>query len=157
MKNSDDIKTLATAVLVLVRDRVQRWETFDPGPAIEATTSKSMRIALRVIASIVAIAVIQTAVLVGQFALRGGLGPLVRSGALGLTTIAGWLIVLMAGPVAAIQLWRLRRSGLFVTVTLCGIAFAYYVIGLFFLRVSEAPVIPIIAAIVEFPGFSGHR
>lgn len=107
-----------------------------------------MRIALRVIACVIAIAVIQTAVLIAQLPWGGGLGPLVRSGALGLTTMAGWLIVLTAGPLAAIQLWRLRRSGLFVAVTLCGIAFTYYVIGLMFLRSPEAPVTPLVMPIV---------
>ena len=102
-----------------------------------------MRIALRVIACIVAIAGVQTAVLVGQFALAGGLDPLVRSGALALSTITGWLVLLTAGPVSAIQLWRLRRSGL----SLCD-PFAYHLIGLFVLRVPEASVVPIVLAIV---------
>jgi hypothetical protein len=106
-----------------------------------------MKIALRVVACVVAIAVIQTAVFIVQFAFRGGLGALVRSGALGLTTIIGWLIVLTVGPLAAIQLWRLRRRGLLAAVTLCGIALAYYVIGLLILRPPEAPAMPIVAAI----------
>ena len=85
-----------------------------------------MKIVLRIIAVVVAIAVILTAIGVGQFAVGGAFGALVHSGALGLTTIAAWLIILTAGPVAAIQLWRLRRIGLFATAILCGIAFTYY-------------------------------
>lgn len=106
-----------------------------------------MKIALRVVACVVAIAVMQTAVFVVQFAFRGGLGPLFRSGALGLTTIIGWLIILTVGPIAAIQLWRLRRRGLLAAVALCGIVLTYYVIGLLFLRAPEAPAMPIVAAI----------
>jgi hypothetical protein len=107
-----------------------------------------MKIALRVIACVVAIAVMQTVVFIVQFAFRGGLGALVRSGALGVTTIIGWLMILTVGPIAAIQLWRLRRRGLFAAVTLCGIALTYYIIGLLFLRAPEAPVVPIVVAIV---------
>ena len=106
-----------------------------------------MKIALRVIACVIAIAVMQTAVFIVQFAFRGGLGALVRSGALGLTTIIGWLIILTVGPIAAIQLWRLRRRGLLAAITLCGIALTYYVIGLLFLRPPDAPAMPIVAAI----------
>jgi hypothetical protein len=107
-----------------------------------------MRILLRIIAIIVAVAVILTGIFIVQFSLQGGLGVLVRSGALGLTTIAAWVIILTAGPVAAIQLWRLRRIGLFAAAMLCGIAFAYHVVGLLFLRAPEAPVKPIFGAIV---------
>src|SRR5947208_14462616 len=107
-----------------------------------------MKIVLRVIAFVVGIAVTLTAVSVGQFAIGGALGSLIHTGVLGLATIAAWLILLTAGPVAAIQLWRLRRLGLFVTATLCGIAFTYYLIGLLFLREPEAPTSPIVEAIV---------
>ena len=106
-----------------------------------------MNIILRGVALVVAGAVIQTAIFVVQFAVRGGLGPLIRSGAYGLATIAVWLIVFIAGPVSAIQLWRLRRSGLSVAVTLCGMAVTYYVIGLLFFRHPQAPVTPLVMAI----------
>ena len=107
-----------------------------------------MRILLRIIAIIVGVAVILTGVSIVQVASQGGLRVLVRSGTLGLTTIAAWAIILTAGPVATIQLWRLRRIGLFAAAMLCGIAFAYYVVGLLFLRAPEAPVRPIFGAIV---------
>jgi hypothetical protein len=90
----------------------------------------------------------QTVVFIVQFAFRGELGALVRSGALGLTTIIGWLLILTTGPIAAIQLWRLRRRGLFAAVILCGTALTYYIVGLLFLRVPEAPVVPIVVAAV---------
>jgi hypothetical protein len=108
-----------------------------------------MKIVLRVIAFVIALGVALQAAFIYQFALRGGVGSLVRSGsALGVTTIVGWLLVLTAGPVAAIQLWRLRRIGLFLSAALFGIALIYYVIGFLFLRHPEAPVSPIIEVIV---------
>jgi hypothetical protein len=107
-----------------------------------------MKIALRVIACVIAVAAIETAVLVAQIALLGGIGPLIRSGGLGITTIAAWLVVLAAGPVAAIQLWRLRRGGLFLALILCGIASAYYMAGLLFLRVPDAPLTPVVVVVV---------
>lgn len=32
LKNSAEIVKLASAVLLIIRDRIQRWEAFDPGP-----------------------------------------------------------------------------------------------------------------------------
>jgi hypothetical protein len=107
-----------------------------------------MRLFLRMIAIIVGVAVVLTAITVVRFASTGGLGVLVRSGALGLLSITAWVVILTAGPVAAIQLWRLRRVGLFLTAMLCGIASTYYVVGLLFLRAPEAPVAPILGAVV---------
>jgi hypothetical protein len=107
-----------------------------------------MRILLRLIAIFIAVAVALTCLSIVQFAFRGGLRALLRSPALGFATIAAWLIILTAGPVAAVQLWRLRRVGLVVAATLCGTAFTYYVVGLLFLRTPEAPLTPIFGAIV---------
>jgi hypothetical protein len=107
-----------------------------------------MRIVLRIIAIIVGVAVILTAITVMQLASLGGLGGFARSGALGLTTVTGWIVILTAGPVAAVQLWRLRRIGLFATAMLCVIACAYYVVGLLFLRAPGAPLAPIFGALV---------
>ena len=102
-----------------------------------------MKIVLRIIAIIVGVAVVLTAITVVRLASLGGLGAFARSGALGLTTITAWIVILTVGPVAAIQLWRLRRLGLFTTVVLCGIACAYYVVGLVFLRAPRAPLAPL--------------
>lgn len=84
-----------------------------------------MRIFLRVIAVVIAMAVVLTALMIVQFTFTGGLDDLVRFGVLGFGTIAGWLITLTAGPIAAVQLWRLRRVGLALAVMLCAIALAY--------------------------------
>jgi surface polysaccharide O-acyltransferase-like enzyme len=106
-----------------------------------------MKIVLRIIAIVVGVAVILTAITVVRLAWLGALGVFVRSGALGLTTITGWIVILTAGPVAAIQLWRLRRLGLFATAMLCVIACAYYIVGFLFLRSPEAPLAPIFGAV----------
>jgi hypothetical protein len=107
-----------------------------------------MRIVLRTIAVLTGLAVALTGLFILQFALRGGLDVLVRSGALGVTTIGAWLVILTAGPFAAIQLWRLRRVGLFATAILCGLTCAYYVAGFLYFRAPEAPRRPIVEAIV---------
>ena len=82
-----------------------------------------MRMFLRIVAVLVALAVVLTLLMVIQFAFSGGFTALVRSGGLGMVTIAAWFIILTTGPVASIQLWRLRRVGLFVTAMLCGLVF----------------------------------
>jgi hypothetical protein len=94
------------------------------------------------------VAVILTALTVVRLAWLGALGVFFRSGALGLTTVTGWIVILTAGPVAAIQLWRLRRLGLFATSMLCVIACVYYVAGFLFLRSPDAPLAPILGAVV---------
>jgi len=81
-----------------------------------------MRILLRIIAAIVGIAVLLTLLMVVQFAFSGGLTALLHSGAFGMTTLAGWLVILTAGPLASAQLWRLRRVGLYLTTFLCAAA-----------------------------------
>lgn len=106
-----------------------------------------MNVLLRIIAVFVGLAVILTALPMVHFAFSGDLTTLARSGALGLITIAAWLIMLATGPVAAIQLWRRRRVGLFATAMLSGLVVVYYVVGLF-LRNPASPLMPIFGAIV---------
>jgi hypothetical protein len=107
-----------------------------------------MRILLRVVAVGVALAVVLTALMIVQLAVIGSLLALARSGAIGALTIAAWLAILTCGPVAAVQLWRLRRIGLTLAATLCAIAVAYWLVGLFFLRTAEAPLLPIVGGIL---------
>ena len=77
---------------------------------------------------------------VAAFGAGGGLGPLLRSGVLGGLTIVGWVVALVVGPVAAVQLWRFRESGRRAGIILFGFGLLYYVIGLFALRASSASV-----------------
>jgi hypothetical protein len=70
-----------------------------------------MTILLRLIAVFAFISVALTVWLVVILADGGGLRQLSGTGALGWMTVIGWLITFTAGPVAAVQLWRLRESG----------------------------------------------
>src|SRR5256885_16534254 len=107
-----------------------------------------MRILLRVIAFVVVLAVVVTALMIVQLAVIGSLMTVARSGALVALTIAGWLAILTCGPVAAVQLWRFRRMGLTLSMMLCAIAVAYLLIGFLFLRAGEAPLLPIVEGIL---------
>jgi len=97
---------------------------------------------------VVGLAVLLTALSVVQFAFSGALVALASSGAPGFATLAAWAVILAAGPVAAIQLWRLRTMGLVVTAMLCALTLVYYIVGLLFLRAGGAPTMPIIGAVV---------
>ena len=103
-----------------------------------------MRLLLRIISMMTGLAVALTALTIAQLASSGDLAVMARMGAIGIVTIVAWLLIVTAGPVAAIQLWRLRRVGLFLTAMLCLLAAAYYLAGLLFSR--DALVRPIISA-----------
>jgi ABC-type Mn2+/Zn2+ transport system permease subunit len=77
-----------------------------------------------------------------------GLEALLATGKFGVATIVGWLITLIAGPVAAIQLFRLRPTGRIATAVLFGSMLIYYVAGLFAFRQPQAPAAPIITLCV---------
>ena len=106
-----------------------------------------MRTVLRIVAVLVALAVVRTLLMVVHFASTGGFTALVRLGSFGIVTIAAWFIILTTGPIASIQLWRLRPLGLLMTVILSILAFIYYVVGLFLWRRPEALFGPIVWAI----------
>ncbi len=107
-----------------------------------------MRILLRVVAVVIALAVVVTALMIVQLAVMGSLMAVARSGALGALTIAGWLAILTCGPVAAVKLWWFRRMGLTLAAMLCAIAVAYLLIGLLFLRTAETPLLPIVEGLL---------
>jgi hypothetical protein len=107
-----------------------------------------MRVFLRTMSVVVGLAVLLAALSIVQFAFSGALVALARSGALGFATLAAWAVILAVGPVAAVQLWRLRTMGLFVTALLCALTLVYYIVGLLFLRAGGAPIRPIIGAVV---------
>src|SRR5215472_5121862 len=77
----------------------------------------------------VALAVLRTVLMIFQFASTARLAALIGSGAFGVTTFAAWFLILVAGPVASVQLWRLRRIGLYVAASLCAVALLYYLFG----------------------------
>ena len=88
-----------------------------------------MKAVLKIIAVLVGLAVTLTVLMICRFALEGQLTKLAHSGSFGMMTFAAWIVILGAGPVASVQLWRLRRLGLFVTAMLCGLALSYYIVG----------------------------
>jgi hypothetical protein len=102
-----------------------------------------MRILLRVIAVIIAVAVILTVKLVWRFWHLGGFKTLIATGTFGWITIFGWLIALVLGPFATVQLWRFREIGRITSLVLLGYNILYYGMGWVFLRgrtpISYAP------------------
>jgi hypothetical protein len=103
-----------------------------------------MRLFLRIVAVVLALCVLLALFLTIDNLLRDGIGALVPSGALGAATTVGWLLILIAGPVAAVQLWRLRRTGLYASAILSGFFAAYYFAGLLFLRAHNVPLNPLL-------------
>jgi hypothetical protein len=99
-----------------------------------------VKVLLRAVAVLLGLVIITQAYVIIRIAAGGGLTGLAHKGRLGILTMAGWLLILSAGPVAVIQLWRLRRIGLFITATLTGIACLYYLFGIFFFRSPSANV-----------------
>src|SRR3972149_5446841 len=74
-----------------------------------------VRFALGIIAGLTAFAVVMAGPVVLRFTTNGGIAALLGTGVFGLLTVLGWLLTLLVGPFAAVQLWRLRPSGRRVT------------------------------------------
>ena len=104
-----------------------------------------MRILLRLIAILAALSVGFTVVFIVAFAGRGGFRQLDVTSVLGAATYIDWAITLVAGPITAMQLWRLRHSGRRAGVLMFGAGLAYYVMGLF-VRSPGTPLGPIVLA-----------
>jgi hypothetical protein len=109
-----------------------------------------MRLLIRIVAVVSAVSVIGTVAFVADFAAAGGLRGLPASGLLGGMTILGWVITLVAGPAAAVSLWKLRRRGRRAGIILFGYGLAYYLVGLIALRSSEASTRQIVTAAMIF-------
>ena len=97
-----------------------------------------MPLALRVIAATAAASLVLTIWLILQLVIPRGIRPLLESGPLGALTLVGWAVTLLVGPVATVQLWRLRRSGRLAALVLFGFGLLYYTAGLLWLRTPEA-------------------
>jgi hypothetical protein len=108
-----------------------------------------MRLLIR-FAVFAAVSALGTVWFIAAFAAAGGLPALLASGALGAVTVVGWVIALIAGPVAAVQLWRFRESGRLAGIVLFGSGVAYYLIGVLALRSPEAPLVQIATAATIF-------
>ena len=102
-----------------------------------------VRAVLRLIGALSALTVIATAVFISQFGLVG-LSRLVATGAFGVVTLLGWVVTFVAGPIAAIQLFRLRNTGRVAAAILWGSMLLYYLTGAVFFREPGVLLRPII-------------
>ncbi len=109
-----------------------------------------MRLLVRLVAVFTALTVTQTILFIVGFVVAGRLGALLTFGPLAVLTILGWVVVLTAGPLTAVQLWRFRESGRRAGVLLFGYNVAYYAVGLVALRSPEASVVRIAVALAIF-------
>lgn len=109
-----------------------------------------VRVLVRMISLLAGLSVLLTIWFVAAFAAAGGLEPLLATGWIGSLTFGGWAITLVAGPLAAVQLWRFRESGRRAGIVLFGSGFMYYTAGLLGLRSPEASVWQIVGAAATF-------
>ena len=109
--------------------------------------SPAMRTVLRLIAVLAGFSVVVTIIFIFRFG-WARIEALLATGTLGALTIVGWLVTLIAGPMAAIQLFRLRESGRIAAAVFFGSMLIYYVVGLLAFRQPEAPTAPIVTLCV---------
>jgi hypothetical protein len=104
-----------------------------------------MKIILRILALFIAAAVFTTALFVLHLLVQhaSDLASVARRPPF-IISFAGWALILLLGPFAAVQLWRLRPSGRIATMALLASAVCYYLTGLIFLRSPNAQPGPII-------------
>lgn len=87
-----------------------------------------MRILLRVIGVFAAITVLETIWFLLAFG-ANGMRALFESRMIAVATILGWVLTFISGPIATVQLFRLRRGGLVAALVLNGYLLLYNVIG----------------------------
>jgi|SRR5687768_3466704 apolipoprotein N-acyltransferase len=109
-----------------------------------------MPLLLRVIAATAAASVVFTIWLMLVVLSAGGHRQLFAAGALGALTAIGWVVTLTLGPLAAVQLWRLKESGRLAALAVFGFGLVYYIAGYFWLRTSSASSRQILAAVVAY-------
>jgi hypothetical protein len=93
-----------------------------------------IKFVLRGIAVGTALAVVLTVALAFQFVANGRIGALLSIGVFGVLTLTAWILTVLVGPFAAVQLWRLRQSGRRATALLAAYTTIYYVAGLVLFR-----------------------
>jgi hypothetical protein len=102
-----------------------------------------MKFMLRLIGVFAGLSVVETLVFLSRFA-RVGMHALIATGMFGILTILGWIVTFVAGPIAFVQLLRVRNSGRVAAIVLFGYMLAYYVFGAFMFREPHAPIAPIV-------------
>lgn len=103
-----------------------------------------VRVLLRGVALLSALSVLLTAAFLVRFGSRG-IAALHATGIFGMVTLLGWLITFIAGPIAAVQLFRLRQSGRIAAAVLFATMLVYYVVGLLAFRQPGAPRLHVVA------------
>ena len=98
-----------------------------------------MKTALRIVAIVIGFMAFRVGLSIVQDASSGDLTVWWRSGEIGADTLSFWAVILIVGPVAAVQLWRLRRIGLSATALLGALWLVLALAGLF-LRTPGKPV-----------------
>jgi uncharacterized membrane protein YhaH (DUF805 family) len=93
-----------------------------------------IRFVLRGIAIGTALAVVLTVALAFEFVANGRIGALFSIGVFGVLTLTVWILTVLVGPFAVVQLWRLRPSGRRATALLTAFTTVYYASGLVFFR-----------------------
>ncbi len=88
-----------------------------------------MKLILRLISVLTTIAVLWTIFFIIRIYSSGGMTAMMKDIRLALPTIFGWLMSLLLGPFASIQLWRLKNSGRVATVFLVTYSILYYTYG----------------------------
>ena len=95
-----------------------------------------MRIILRVLAVILWITIALFAFTLWNVWRFGHLA-LVMAGSLGVVKLLEWVLTLVLGPVAAVQLWRLQESGRRISLFLSVFAITDLVVSWFFFQDRE--------------------
>lgn len=107
-------------------------------------TPRLMPLLLRGVALLSALSVVATAAFIAQFGVRG-IAALYATGAFGVVTLLGWLITFIAGPIAAVELFRLNQRGRIAAAVLFATMLVYYVVGYLAFRQPGASAERIVA------------
>lgn len=107
-----------------------------------------MKTALQVVGLVIGFVVFRLALSIGQEWASGELATMWRSGAIGSGTLCFWAVTLLIGPVAAVQLWRLRQVGLFATGLLGALGLVDALVRLLLYRTPDTTVEPLLLEVV---------
>jgi hypothetical protein len=109
-----------------------------------------VRVLLRILALIAAFTVVGTVMFILRVPGTRNAIAFATASAFGAVTVIGWVVSLVGGPFAAVQLWRLRESGRRAAIVVFGYGFAYYVVGLLVFRDPGVAIAPIVLGAVSF-------